>query len=77
LPSEKVEDRFQGNSRHAGPVKDIGKNLQEARGASAVDERISAIEIVERPLKAIGPGLAKGTFRKASGARVCWLSERG
>jgi len=57
LPSEKVEDRFQGNPRHAGPVKDIGKNLQEARGASAVDERISAIEIAERPLKAIGPGL--------------------
>lgn len=43
--------------RHAGPVKDIGKHLQETTGASAVDERISAIEITERPLQAIGPSL--------------------
>jgi hypothetical protein len=57
LPSEKFEDRFQRNPRHAGPVKHIGKNLQEALGPSAVDERISSIEITERPLKAIGPGL--------------------
>jgi hypothetical protein len=57
LPSEKFEDRFQRDPRYAGPVKNIGKDLQEALGASAMDERISSIEITERPLKAIGPGL--------------------
>ena len=57
MPSEKFQDWFQRNPRHAGPVKNIGKDLQETLGASAVDERISSIEISERPLKAIGLGL--------------------
>ena len=45
-----------------GERQHIGKNLQEARGPSAVDERIRAIEIAERPLKAIGPGLEDEPF---------------
>ena len=57
MPSEKFEDRFQGNPRYAGPVKNIGKDLQKALGVPAVDERISSIEITERSLQAIGPGL--------------------
>jgi hypothetical protein len=60
--SEKVEDRFQRNLRFPWLVKDIGKDLQETLGPSAVDERIRAIEIAERLQKAIGPGLEHEPF---------------
>lgn len=60
--SEKVEDRFQRNLRLAWLIKDIGKGLQETLGPSAVDERVRAIEIAERLLQAIGPGLEHEPF---------------
>ena len=62
MPSKKVEDRFQRNLRFAGLIKSIDKGLQETLGPSAVDERISAIEIAQRPLQAIGPGLHHEPF---------------
>ncbi len=52
-----VEDRFQWNPRFAGPVEDIGKNLQETLWPSAVNERISTVEIAQRPLQPMRPGL--------------------
>ena len=51
------EDRFQWSPRFAGPVEDIGKNPQETFGPSAVNKRISAVEIAQRPLQPMRPGL--------------------
>ena len=52
-----LKDRLERPPRRARWIEDVSESLQETLRSSAMNERIRAIQIAERPLKPKRPGL--------------------